>query len=120
MTEDNGMNSDYGEDDAPSNNVYEDLLNELAVLASTMSVRQEYPSDYGVQAAGTFYVGLMLCRRLMMLGEQLETISDVIDNSAELLVDLQATLTENNRETCKRLESIDSALENIAQCMPHE
>lgn len=120
MTENNGMDRDDTEQDSESNNPYEDLLNELAVVAGTMSVRQEYPSDYGVQQSGLFYIGLMLCRRLMMLSEQIESVAAVIDNNAELILDLEVTTKANTEQLCLRLEAIETALENIAACMPHE
>jgi len=76
MTEDNGMDRDNTEQDRAPSNPYEDLLNELAVVAGTMSVRQEYPSDYGVQQSGLFYVGLMLCHRLDVLGAKAQQVED--------------------------------------------
>jgi hypothetical protein len=76
MTENNGMDRDDGEQDSTPDNPYEDVLNELAVVANTMSVRQEYPSDYGVQQSGLFYVGLMLCRRLDVIGEKAEQVDE--------------------------------------------
>lgn len=87
MTENNGMDRDDTEQDSITDNPYEDILNELAVVAGTMEMRRQHPSDYGVQQAGLFYVGLMLCYRLTLTHQRL-------DDLCELIVDLQAA-TEN-------------------------
>lgn len=117
MTENNGMDREDEQDAAP-NNPYEDLLNELAVVAGTMSVRQEYPSDYGVQQSGLFYVGLMLCRRLAVMNEQLDYLADVINEGNESTERMVNELKDIDDAILKCAEKLEYALNTIAHVIP--
>jgi hypothetical protein len=118
MTENNGMDYDDSEQDEAPTNPYESLLDELAVVAGTMNVRQQHPGDFGVEQAGVFYLGMMLCYRLTLTHERL-------DDLCELLVDLQTTLALNNRialplqEIAQSLKNINAAIEGWQDTRQH-